>query len=148
MACSGWGVGWPLIYAGSLKPQSHLRSHFWQISAGCQQFHQLPMCMTEPRQLLLGNSLLSLSQDWRRLLLLLWIVSESLGGRKPRALQALCWGCGHCRNKPWGWAAPVTSPACQHLIQFGTSWNLLILLTLLVRGFASSNAHVQITLVN
>lgn len=75
MDCSAWGVGWPLIYASSLK----LQSHFWQMSAGCQQFHQLSMCMPEPGQLLLGNSLLNLSQDWRRLLLLLWIVSESLG---------------------------------------------------------------------
>lgn len=115
------------------------------MSAGCQQFHQLPMCMTEPRQLLLGNSLLNLNQDWRRLLLLLWIVSELLGGRKPQALQALCWGSGHCSNKSQGWAAPVTNLACQHPIQLGTSLNLLILLTLLVRGFASSNAHVQIT---
>lgn len=107
------------------------------------------MCMTAPRQLLLGNGLLNLCQDWRRLLLLLWIVSESLGGRKPQALQGLCWGCGHCSSKLWGWAAPVISPACQHPIQLGTSFlNLLILLTLLVRGFASSNDHFQSTPVN
>lgn len=106
------------------------------------------MCVTEPRQLLLGNSLLSLSQDWRRLLLLLWIVSELLGRRKPQGLRALCWGCGHCSSKPWGWAAPGTSPACQHPVQLGKSLNVLILLTLLMRGFASSNAHVQITPVN
>lgn len=106
------------------------------------------MCMTKPRQLLLRNSLLDLSQDWRRLLLLLWIVSESLGGRKPQALQALCWGCGQCSDKPWGWAAPMASPACQHPVQLGTSLNVLILLTLLVKGFASRNAHVQITPVN